>query len=72
MKLKAGLMNRNPQTDNDKLSIMFIDSKLVIHNIKLVLVCYNIVNKNIFGKLLSSLTSVATESDRIIARYDGC
>ena len=60
--LKAVLMNRNPQTDNDKLAIMFIDSKLVIHNAKIGSSLFNIVNKNIFGKLLSSLTSVALES----------
>ena len=60
--LKAVLMNRNPQTDNDKLAIMFIDSKLVIHNAKIGSSLFNIVNKNIFGKLLSSLTSTATES----------
>lgn len=60
--LKAVLMNRNPQTDNDKLAIMFIDSKLFIHNAKIGSSLFNIVNKNILGKLLSSLTSVVTES----------
>jgi hypothetical protein len=60
--LKSIIQNRNPQSDNDKLAIMFIDSKLVLHNAKIGASLFNITNKNILGALLSSITSLATES----------
>jgi hypothetical protein len=60
--LKSIIQNRNPQSDNDKLTIMFIDSKLVLHNAKIGASLFNITNKNILGALLSSITSLATES----------
>ena len=60
--LKSIIQNRNPQSDNDKLAVMFIDSKLVLHNAKIGASLFNVTNKNIFGALLSSLSSLATES----------
>jgi hypothetical protein len=60
--LKSIIQNRNPQSDNDELAVMFIDSKLVLHNAKIGASLFNVTNKNIFGALLSSLSSLATES----------
>ena len=60
--LKSVLEQRSPQTSDDKLAIMFIDSKSASHALKIGTSLFKIVNKNPFGDLLGSISSSAIDA----------
>ncbi len=59
--VKSKIESRKPLSENDKLAIAFINSKIILHSMKISTSLFNIVNKNIFGALLGSITSTALE-----------
>ena len=62
IELKSVLEKRTPQTDDDKLAIMFIDSKSAFHSMKIGTSLFKILNKNAFGDLLGSVSSTALDA----------
>lgn len=60
--LKDLISKRQPLTDKDKVAIMFIDSKIAIHSMKIGTNINSLLNKNIFGQLLGSVASTTTDA----------
>ena len=60
--LKSVLEQRSPQTSDDELAIMFIDSKSASHALKIGTSLFKILNKNAFGDLLGSVSSTALDA----------
>ena len=59
--LKSVIERRQPLSSEDKLAIEFIKSKAILHSMKIGISLFAITNKNIFGKLLSSIPSLALD-----------
>lgn len=60
--LRDSVSKRQPLTANDKLAIDFINSKIIIHSMKIGTNLNSLTNKNIFGQLLGSISSTAIDS----------
>ena len=60
--LKDLISKREPLTPKDKLAIDFINSKIIIHSMKIGTNINSLTNKNIFGQLLGSVASTATDA----------
>lgn len=59
--LKTAIERRQPLSEKDKLAIDFINSKIILHSMKSGTNLFNIANKDIFGSLLSSISSLALD-----------
>ena len=60
--LRDLISRRQPLTTEDKLAIDFINSKIVIHSMKIGININSLTNKNIFGQLLGSVSSTLTDA----------
>ena len=60
--LKDLISKREPLTPKDKLAIDFINSKIIIHSMKIGTNINSLTNKNIFGQLLGSVASTTTDA----------
>lgn len=60
--LRDSVSRREPLTSKDKLAIDFINSKIIIHSMKIGNNINSLTNKNIFGQLLGSISSAATDA----------
>lgn len=60
--LRDSVSRREPLTSKDKLAIDFINSKIIIHSMKIGNNINSMTNKNIFGQLLGSISSAATDA----------
>ena len=59
--LRDLISRRDPLTSKDKLAIDFINSKIILHSMKIGININSLANKNIFGQLLGSIASTGTE-----------
>ena len=59
--VKEAIEQKQPLSQDAKLAIDFINSKIMVHSAKIGISIFNITNKNIFGQLLGSVGSLAAE-----------
>ena len=60
--LKDSISKRQPLSANDELAIDFIDSKIILHSMKIGTSISSLTQKDIFGQLLGAVSSMAIDS----------